>query len=180
MENGNFSESSANGTVAPPQLTPAELKAQEQEASLTIQKVIVGVVLLYLCISIYISIYLVASSHQSQPPSPSRRSSSSFRKETKISQHRDGRHVHNVDITLYNSPRWRGCNNRWNASAILGIGSLGRWELSGGDCTINHIYQSLRKSSLGPSEKCLAEFKVAGYREEEYDSTLFISRCPLA
>ncbi|KAH6675081.1 mitochondrial outer membrane translocase complex, subunit Tom5 [Tricladium varicosporioides] len=32
----------------PPQMSAAELKAQEQEAALTVQKVIVGAVLLYL------------------------------------------------------------------------------------------------------------------------------------
>jgi len=34
---------------APPQLSPAELRAQEAEATLTVQKVIVGAILLYLC-----------------------------------------------------------------------------------------------------------------------------------
>ena len=37
--------------TAPPQLSAAELKAQEQEATLTVQKIIVGAVLLYLCTS---------------------------------------------------------------------------------------------------------------------------------
>lgn len=40
---------SANKSAAPPQLSKAELKAAESEATLTIQKVIVGAVLLYLC-----------------------------------------------------------------------------------------------------------------------------------
>lgn len=35
--------------IAPPQLSAAELKAQEQEATLTVQKLIFGAVLLYLC-----------------------------------------------------------------------------------------------------------------------------------
>lgn len=38
--------------IAPPQLTAAELKAQEEEATLTVQKIIVGAVLLYLCESL--------------------------------------------------------------------------------------------------------------------------------
>lgn len=40
-----------NMDLAPPQLSPAELKALEDEATLTIQKVIVGSILLYLCMS---------------------------------------------------------------------------------------------------------------------------------
>jgi hypothetical protein len=35
--------------IAPPTLSPAELKEQEAEATLTVQKIIVGAVLLYLC-----------------------------------------------------------------------------------------------------------------------------------
>jgi hypothetical protein len=35
--------------LAPPSLSPAELKEQEAEATLTVQKIIVGAVLLYLC-----------------------------------------------------------------------------------------------------------------------------------
>ncbi|PQE30237.1 Mitochondrial outer membrane translocase subunit Tom5 protein [Rutstroemia sp. NJR-2017a WRK4] len=35
-------------SIAPPQLTQAELKAQEAEASQTVQRVIVGAILLYL------------------------------------------------------------------------------------------------------------------------------------
>ncbi|TVY80440.1 hypothetical protein LSUE1_G005757 [Lachnellula suecica] len=50
--NGSYSRAiyvnCANKPIAPPQLSPAELKAQEDEATLTIQKVIVGAVLLYL------------------------------------------------------------------------------------------------------------------------------------
>ena len=34
---------------APPQLDAAELKAQEQEAAFTVQKMIAGAVLLYMC-----------------------------------------------------------------------------------------------------------------------------------
>ena len=47
---------------APPQLSPAEIKAQEEEATLTVQKVIVGAVLLYLCehISVYNKLCLVS------------------------------------------------------------------------------------------------------------------------
>jgi hypothetical protein len=39
----------SNELTAPPQLSATELKAQEQEATLTFQKLIVGAVLLYLC-----------------------------------------------------------------------------------------------------------------------------------
>jgi hypothetical protein len=39
----------SNEVTAPPQLSAAELKAQEQEATLTVQKLIVGAVFLYLC-----------------------------------------------------------------------------------------------------------------------------------
>lgn len=39
----------SNKTLAPPQLSAAELKAQEDEATLTIQKAISAAVLLYLC-----------------------------------------------------------------------------------------------------------------------------------
>ncbi|KAH8819059.1 mitochondrial import receptor subunit OR translocase-domain-containing protein [Xylogone sp. PMI_703] len=35
-------------SLAPPQPSPAELKAQEDEAALTVQKIIVGGILLYL------------------------------------------------------------------------------------------------------------------------------------
>lgn len=35
--------------IAPPQATPEELAAQNAEATLTVQKIIVGSVLLYLC-----------------------------------------------------------------------------------------------------------------------------------
>jgi len=38
-----------NDSAAPPPPSAAELKAQESEATLTVQKVIVGAVLLYLC-----------------------------------------------------------------------------------------------------------------------------------
>lgn len=38
-----------NGSAAPPPMSAADLKAAETEATLTIQKVIVGAVMLYLC-----------------------------------------------------------------------------------------------------------------------------------
>ncbi|KAM3087126.1 hypothetical protein ACMFMG_001234 [Clarireedia jacksonii] len=43
--------------LAPPQLSAAELKAQEAEASQTVQRVIVGAILLYLCMFIFFRLY---------------------------------------------------------------------------------------------------------------------------
>jgi len=44
-----YSERQADKTTAPPQLSAAELRAQEDEAIVTVQQVIIGAVLLYLC-----------------------------------------------------------------------------------------------------------------------------------
>ncbi|KAH8765704.1 hypothetical protein F5882DRAFT_414116 [Hyaloscypha sp. PMI_1271] len=46
------------GGPAPPP-SAAELKAQESEAALTVQKVVVGAILLYLCM--YMAYYVVIS-----------------------------------------------------------------------------------------------------------------------
>lgn len=45
----------SNGGAAPPQPTAEELAAQNAEATLTVQKIIVGSILLYLCKLIYIT-----------------------------------------------------------------------------------------------------------------------------